>query len=125
MQELIGRRNRNVATAALANQNARIAWALLARDRDYLPDDAAAQMAAQLQERLAEETRRQPPVAGEVTTVGCTGNHELKLTQVTSGGQQDPQKSVHAPMRSDDRGVRQRTPSGTRGNPEQRVRIHE
>ena len=29
------RRNKNVATVALANKNARIVWALLAHDREY------------------------------------------------------------------------------------------
>lgn len=36
------RRNKNVAAVALANKNARIAWALLAHDRDYQPDYAMA-----------------------------------------------------------------------------------
>ncbi len=31
----MGRRNKNVAAVALANQNARIVWALLAHDRRY------------------------------------------------------------------------------------------
>jgi transposase len=39
--QLLGRRNKNVAAVALANKNARIAWALLAHDRgfrsDYVP----------------------------------------------------------------------------------------
>ena len=39
---LIGRRNANVATVALANKNARIVWALLAHDREFRPDYAAA-----------------------------------------------------------------------------------
>jgi transposase len=38
---LIGRRNKNVATVALANKNARTAWALLAHDREYQPSYAA------------------------------------------------------------------------------------
>lgn len=33
--ELAGRRNANIATVALANKNARIAWALLTREEDY------------------------------------------------------------------------------------------
>jgi len=37
LQNLLGRRNRNVATVALANKNARIVWALLALDRGYEP----------------------------------------------------------------------------------------
>lgn len=35
---VMGRRNKNVAAAALANKNARIVWALLAHDRDYNAD---------------------------------------------------------------------------------------
>ena len=35
---LIGRRNKNVAAVALANKNARIVWALLAKDRMFRPD---------------------------------------------------------------------------------------
>jgi transposase len=46
LHKLIGRRNANVAAVALANKNARIVWALLARDRDYMPDYAPPQMAA-------------------------------------------------------------------------------
>lgn len=38
LRRLIARRNRNVATVALANKNARIAWALLAHDRTYQLD---------------------------------------------------------------------------------------
>lgn len=38
---LIGRRNKNVATVALANKNTRIVWALLAHDREYQPRYAA------------------------------------------------------------------------------------
>jgi transposase len=37
LQRLLARRNKNVATVALANRNARIVWALLARDRLYEP----------------------------------------------------------------------------------------
>ena len=35
---LVNRRNKNVAATALANKNARIVWALLAKDRDYQSD---------------------------------------------------------------------------------------
>src|SRR4029453_1696612 len=35
---LLHRRNPNVAAVALANKNARIAWALLAHDREFQPD---------------------------------------------------------------------------------------
>lgn len=35
LRTLIGRRNKNVATVALANKNARIVWALLAHDREF------------------------------------------------------------------------------------------
>ena len=35
LRTLVGRRNKNVAAVALANKNARIIWALLARDRHY------------------------------------------------------------------------------------------
>ena len=37
LQRLLGRRNVHVAAVALANKNARIAWALLAKDREYRP----------------------------------------------------------------------------------------
>lgn len=37
LQRLLARRNKNVVTVALANRNARIVWALLARDRLYEP----------------------------------------------------------------------------------------
>lgn len=37
LQELIKRRNKNVATVALANKNARIIWALLSRETSYQP----------------------------------------------------------------------------------------
>jgi transposase len=39
---LVGRRNKNVAAVAMANKNARTVWALLAHDREYRPDYAAA-----------------------------------------------------------------------------------
>ena len=46
LKRLLERRNKNVAAVALANKNARIAWALLAHDRefraDYVPAAAAA-----------------------------------------------------------------------------------
>jgi transposase len=38
LKQLTGRRNRNIAAVALANKNARIAWALLAHDRRYASD---------------------------------------------------------------------------------------
>ena len=38
LQRLLARRNKNVATVALANRNARIVWALLARERSYEPN---------------------------------------------------------------------------------------
>lgn len=38
LHELLKRRNANVAAVALANKNARIAWALLAHDRSYRAD---------------------------------------------------------------------------------------
>ena len=37
---VMGRRNKNVATVALANKNARVVWALLAHDRKYTADYA-------------------------------------------------------------------------------------
>jgi transposase len=37
LQNLCGRRNKNIAAVALANKNARIAWALLSKATDYLP----------------------------------------------------------------------------------------
>lgn len=38
IKRLLERRHKNVAAVALANKNARIIWALLARDRDYEPN---------------------------------------------------------------------------------------
>jgi transposase len=38
LKRLLERRNKNVATVALANRNARIVWALLAHGRNYRPD---------------------------------------------------------------------------------------
>ena len=35
INELVSRRNKNIAAVAVANKNARIAWALLRRDEDY------------------------------------------------------------------------------------------
>lgn len=46
LHKLIGRRNANVVAVALANKNARIVWALLARDRDYEPDYVPAHASA-------------------------------------------------------------------------------
>ena len=40
------RRNHNIAAVALANKNARVVWALLARDREFRPDYTAARAAA-------------------------------------------------------------------------------
>jgi transposase len=37
IKRLIARRNKNIATVALANKNARTIWALLAHDREYEP----------------------------------------------------------------------------------------
>jgi len=42
LQDLLRRRNKNVAAVALANKNARIVWALLAHDRDFRSDYASA-----------------------------------------------------------------------------------
>jgi len=42
LRDLLARRNPNVAAVALANKNARIAWALLAHDRSYQSDYTAA-----------------------------------------------------------------------------------
>lgn len=42
LRKLMGRRSRNVAAVALANKNARIVWALLAKDRMFRPDYATA-----------------------------------------------------------------------------------
>jgi transposase len=42
LHSLLKRRNANVAAVALANKNARIAWALLAHERTYRADYAAA-----------------------------------------------------------------------------------
>lgn len=42
LKRLMRRRNKNIAAVALANKNARIAWALLRRDRQYAPDHTPA-----------------------------------------------------------------------------------
>lgn len=42
LHRLLGRRSKNVAAVALANKNARVAWALLARDLEFRVDFAAA-----------------------------------------------------------------------------------
>lgn len=42
LAKLLGRRNKNVATVALANKNVRIAWALLAHGRNFPSDFVAA-----------------------------------------------------------------------------------
>lgn len=44
--KLVTRRNKNIAAVGLANKNARIIWALLAHDRLFRPDYAAAAAAA-------------------------------------------------------------------------------
>ena len=46
LNKLLARRNKNVATVALAAKNARIAWALLAHERSYRDDYVAARKAA-------------------------------------------------------------------------------
>jgi transposase len=38
LTQILDRRNKNVATVALANKNARIVWALLAKNREYQSD---------------------------------------------------------------------------------------
>ncbi len=42
LRNLMMRRNKNIAAVALANKNARVVWALLAKDRSFQPDYAAA-----------------------------------------------------------------------------------
>lgn len=42
LHKLLARRNKNVAAVALANKNARIVWALLAREREFRSDYAVA-----------------------------------------------------------------------------------
>ena len=46
LNSLLSRRNTNVAVVALANKNARIAWALLAHDREFRSDYAPARAKA-------------------------------------------------------------------------------
>lgn len=46
MRKLMARRNKNVAAVALANKNARIVWALLAKDRMFRPDYTPAAVVA-------------------------------------------------------------------------------
>lgn len=46
LKQLLRRRNKNIAAVALANKNARIVWALLARGRRFRPDYAVAAAAA-------------------------------------------------------------------------------
>lgn len=46
LRKLMARRNKNVAAVALANKNARIVWALLAKDRMFRPDYTPAAKAA-------------------------------------------------------------------------------
>lgn len=46
LRKLMARRNKNVAAVALANKNARIIWALLAKGRTFHPDHASAAYAA-------------------------------------------------------------------------------
>ena len=42
LKNILTRRNKNIATVALANKNARILWALLAHDREFRSDDVIA-----------------------------------------------------------------------------------
>lgn len=46
LRKIMARRNKNVAAVALANKNARIVWALLAKDRMFRPDYTPAAVAA-------------------------------------------------------------------------------
>ncbi len=46
LMKLMARRNKNVASVALANKNARIVWALLANDRIFRPDYTPAAVVA-------------------------------------------------------------------------------
>ena len=46
LRKLMARRNKNVATVALANKNARVVWALLANDRTFRPDHTPAAVVA-------------------------------------------------------------------------------
>lgn len=45
INSIVNRRNKNVAAVALANKNARIVWALLARDREFRSDYTTAKAA--------------------------------------------------------------------------------
>ncbi|HKI61369.1 MAG TPA: IS110 family transposase [Mariprofundaceae bacterium] len=47
LRKVMARRNKNVAAVALANKNARIMWALLAKDRQFRPDYTSAAFAAE------------------------------------------------------------------------------
>ena len=38
LQNLCARKHKNIAAVALANKNARIAWALLSKETSYLPE---------------------------------------------------------------------------------------
>ncbi len=42
VQRIIARRNKNIAAVAVANKNARLAWAILANEENYLPERAYA-----------------------------------------------------------------------------------
>jgi len=46
LRKLMARRNKNVAAVALANKNARIIWALLARDTKFHPNHTSAAFSA-------------------------------------------------------------------------------
>jgi len=46
LRKMMARRNKNVAAVALANKNARIVWALLAKDRMFRPDYTPAAVVA-------------------------------------------------------------------------------
>jgi transposase len=46
LKRLLARRNKNIAAVALANKNARIAWALLAHDRTFQLNYTPARSAA-------------------------------------------------------------------------------
>jgi transposase len=42
LKSLCSKRHKNIAVVALANKNARIAWALLSNETDYLPESKPA-----------------------------------------------------------------------------------
>jgi transposase len=46
LNQLVVRRNKNIAAVALANKNARVVWALLAQKREFRSDYAPAKAAA-------------------------------------------------------------------------------